>query len=127
MMWKTVVKNGIRTELPQLAPLMTHPEQPDELAAADSAGPVDDRDCHRRRLFATGREVPPPVGPLAYDELHALSITLYDGRGLSELSGLEMANLADLVSQANSGDEDAQNDIDEILSAARAGAEVHHE
>src|SRR5262249_31257179 len=89
---KGALKNCCRLAFPHLAGLMSRPELGEEEPASDAAVPARSRDVLYRRLFALGSEVAPPLGPLQYPQLHALSIALFR-RGMSETTDQELAQL----------------------------------
>jgi hypothetical protein len=119
MMFKTVQKNGVRMAFPELSGLVTTRDIEDLDAASAADYEIkqehDQLNMLRRRLFAIGRTVPAPVGPLGYEELHALSVENFDRRGLSELTPAEMSGLLDVINKAAHGDEDALAGIQEDL------------
>ncbi|MBM4259448.1 MAG: hypothetical protein FJ147_26560 [Deltaproteobacteria bacterium] len=105
MVWKASLKNCCRLAFPELSGLIAQPEAGDDCAAslADAKLTALNSLAQKRRLFAVGRDVPPPLGPLGYGQLHALAEALYEGR-ISELTMSEMSALIDRVELAAGGD-----------------------
>jgi hypothetical protein len=118
MIWKTALKNCARLAFPELSGLFGQPELPEDFdpaTAADYELTTHNTNADKRRLFVLGRDVPPPVGPLAYPQLHALAGGLYDGKGISELTGAEMARFLARVELAAGGDPQTLSELQGLL------------
>jgi len=123
MLWKGALKNACRLAFPDLSGLIGRPEAPEEFDPASSAGvPAGDYEIDTRRLqrklFALGKEVPPPLGPLGYPELHNLATALYDGKGISALPAHELLALVSLLEGASHGEATSQDTLTSALATA---------
>ena len=120
MIWKTALKNCTRLAFPELSGLLNAPEAREELTEiADAEFTAPNSNEQKKALFAIGKRVPAPLGPLAYPELHALAGELYGGKGISELSMREMGQLIELASRAVEGDEQTLRDLCVVLKRER--------
>lgn len=116
MIWKTALKNCTRLAFPELSGLIAQPEADfDPAALADAEYTAPSSLAQKRKLFAVGRDVPSPLGPLAYPQLHAVARALYDGKGISELTMMEMAALIDRIERATGGDPHTLDELQTLL------------
>jgi hypothetical protein len=120
MAWKSALKNCCRLAFPDLSGLMSQREAPEDFDPAEAADyELAQRAPLQRKLFAVGREVPPPVGPLDYPALHRLAVENFDGRGISELAVHELTVLVETVERAAKGDAETLRAMQEDLSHGR--------
>jgi len=112
---------------PELSGLFAQPELPEDFdpaTAADYELTTHNTNADKRRLFALGRDVPPPVGPWGYTQLHALAGALYDGKGISELTGAEMAGFLARVELAAGGGPQTLSELQGLLDEQAACKET---
>jgi len=126
MAHKSALKNACRLAFPDLSGLMSRPEAPEEFDAAAAADYEIDTPRLQRKLFALGKEIPPPLGPLRYPELHNLATASFDGRGISELAAEELNELVIVVESARHGDESSLATIAAALATGQPEEAEEH-
>lgn len=116
MAYKSALKNCCRLAFPDLSGLMNQPEQPEDFDAAGAADlELAQRSRMQKKLFAVGREVAAPLGPLEYEQLHKLAAENFDGKGISELSPNEMTAFVNVIERAAQGEKEAYGMIEKDL------------
>jgi len=122
MIWKTAMKNCVRLAFPELSGLLAQRDANEEF---DPAGMADhelrqteqQRTRLIRQLHAVGLQLPKP-GPFHHDQLHTIAGSLFDGRGISELSVDELTLFLTTLTEAKENS-DVLGDLAAITGSAQ--------